>query len=159
MNNPYKIRWDLLIMLVSVWNCFSLPVDIAFNPKAFDSAINVIVNHIIDGMFALDILINFRTSIIDDITGHEIVNPTSIAIIYLKSRFIIDLMATVPFDSVFYSLVSQDVSGQLSLLSLLKLFRVLRLTKIIVYLNTSENIKHSLKIFKLLFFLVVYIHC
>lgn len=51
------------------------------------------------------------------------------------------------------------MSGKLSLLSLLKLFRVLRLTKIISYLNTSENIKHSLKIFKLLFFLIIYIHC
>ena len=35
----------------------------------------------------------------------------------------------------------------------------MRVTKIISYMNTSENIKHSLKIFKLIFFLVLYIHC
>lgn len=71
----------------------------------------------------------------------------------------IDLLATIPFDTLFDGMVDKSVSGKLSLFSLLKLFRVLRLTKIISYINTSENIKHSLKIFKLIFFLVTYIHC
>jgi len=31
--------------------------------------------------------------------------------------------------------------------------------KIISYINASENTKHSLKIFKLLFYLIIYIHC
>ena len=31
--------------------------------------------------------------------------------------------------------------------------------KIISYLNASENMKHSLKISKLLFYLMIYIHC
>lgn len=110
-------------------------------------------------MFAIDLILSFRTSVIDEVTGHEIINPLQIAKMYLKGRFVIDLFATVPFDTLFQSLLSHDVTGQLSLFSLLKLFRLFRLTKIIMYLNTSENIKHSLKIFKLLFFLVVYIHC
>jgi hypothetical protein len=50
------------------------------------------------------------------------------------------------------------MGGQLAILSLLKFFRILRLTKVISYMNASENIKHSLKIFKLLFFLTIYIH-
>lgn len=35
VNNILKIRWDLFIMILSVWNCFSLPVDIAFSPFIF----------------------------------------------------------------------------------------------------------------------------
>lgn len=65
----------------------------------------------------------------------------------------------MPFDSIFSAIINNKVGGNLSLLTLLKLFRILRLSKIILYLNTSENIKHSLKIFKLLFFLLIYIHC
>lgn len=145
-------------MILSVWNCFSLPVDIAFEPKEFDNLPNVVFNHIIDTCFALDIIINFRTSIIDEKTSHEIIDGKLIALMYLRSRFVIDLLATVPFDTLFAS-VAGAVSGKLSLLSLLKLFRVLRLTKIISYMNTSETIKNSLKIFKLLFFLIIYIHC
>lgn len=77
----------------------------------------------------------------------------------MKERFIIDILATVPFDSIFNGILDAKVSGKLSLLSLLKLFRVLRITKVITYMNASENVKHSLKIFKLIFFLVIYIHC
>lgn len=158
-NNPHKIRWDLFIMLVSVWNCFTLPVDIAFEPDFFESPGMIVFNYLIDCVFAVDILINFRTTVIDGKTGLEIIRGKNIAINYLKGRFIIDLLATVPFDSIFMGLLGSSISGKLSLLSLLKLFRVLRLTKIITYMNTSENVKHSLKIFKLIFFLVIYIHC
>jgi Ion transport protein len=109
--------------------------------------------------FAVDTILNFRTTIIEESTGREITEPKKIAMIYIKSRFIVDLLATVPLDTILEGFLGTQVSGKLSLLSLLKLFRVLRLTKIISYLNTSENIKHSLKIFKLLFFLIIYIHC
>lgn len=32
------------------------------------------------------------------------------------------------------------------------------MTKVISFMNTSDSVKHSLKIFKLLFYLVLYIH-
>ena len=77
----------------------------------------------------------------------------------MKSRFIIDLLATVPFDTIFQKFFGKNISGKLSLLSLLKLFRVLRVFKVISYMNASESIKYSLKIFKMLFYLIMYIHC
>lgn len=120
---------------------------------------NQIFNHIIDGIFAVDIILNFRTTLTLESTGIEITNPKQIAIHYLTGRFIVDIIATVPFDSILEGLAGKEVSGKLSLLSTLKIFRVLRLMKIISYLNASENTKHSLKIFKLLFYLIIYIHC
>jgi hypothetical protein len=36
---------------------------------------NVIVNHIIDIIFACDIILHFRTTIINDATGEEIKEP------------------------------------------------------------------------------------
>jgi hypothetical protein len=148
-----------MIMVLSLWNSYSIPVDIAFEPEIFEALGNRIVNHIVDALFAIDMVLNFVTSIVDEATGQEILSPKKIMIHYMKSRFVIDLLATIPFDTIFDGLVDKTVSGKLSLFSLLKLFRVLRLTKIISYINASENIKHSLKIFKLIFFLVTYIHC
>lgn len=145
-------------MIISIWNCFSIPVDIAFEPPAFNTTLNDVVNHFIDALFAIDILLNFRTAYTVEATGLELSEPRQIAINYLKGRFIIDILATVPFDSIFQGFTENGVSGQLAVLSLLKFFRVLRVTKVISYINASENIKHSLKIFKLLFFLVIYIH-
>lgn len=154
-----RTRWDIIIMVLSIWNCFGLPLDIGFNPPIFKTILSVYFNFAIDFCFALDIIFNFRTTISDDLTGDEIVDPKIIASHYLKRRFIIDILATVPFDALLLNSVGKEVSGKLSLLSLLKLFRLLRITKIIMYMNTSESIKHSLKIFKLIFYLMIYIHC
>ena len=146
-------------MIISILNCFIIPVDIAFQPPALESLTAVIFNSIIDAIFGVDIVLNFRTSYIIEATGMELLEPSKIAMHYLKGRFIIDLFATVPFDSILAGLAGRQVSDKLSLLSTLKIFRVLRLMKIISYLNASENTKHSLKIFKLLFYLIIYIHC
>jgi hypothetical protein len=158
-NGRFKLKWDLLIMIISIWNCFIIPVDIAFQPPALEGLMAVTINSIIDVIFGIDIVLNFRTSYIIEATGAELLQPSKIALHYLKGRFFIDLFATVPFDSILAGLAGRQVSGKLSLLSTLKIFRVLRLMKIISYLNASENTKHSLKIFKLLFYLIIYIHC
>jgi hypothetical protein len=47
----------------------------------------------------------------------------------------------------------------LQLFGLLKLVRVLRLNRIITYLNVKEDLKLGLKLAKLIFFLVMYLHC
>lgn len=41
---------------------------------------------------------------------------------------------------------------------ILKLGRVLRLNKIIAFLNVEEDVKASMKLTKMVFFLVIYIH-
>ena len=110
-NHPIKIRWDFLILLFSIWNYFSLPVDIAFNPIIFKTLGNIVFNHIIDICFALDILFHFRTTITDDSTGTEITDPKQIAIKYIKNKFLIDLIATVPFDSIFSDFTTREVTG------------------------------------------------
>jgi hypothetical protein len=148
-----------MILALSIWNCFTIPIDIAFTPPAMEETAFQVINYIIDAIFAIDIFLSFRTSFIDEATGAEVTDPPKIALLYVKNRFVIDLIATIPFDLILVGSAGKDVSGKLSILSTLKIFRVLRLTKVISYLNASENTKHSLKIFKLLFYLVIYIHC
>jgi len=85
-------------MIVSIWNCFMIPVDIAFQPPALEGLLAVVINYIIDVIFGIDIVLNFRTSYIIEATGVELFQPSLIALHYLKGRFFIDLVATVPFD-------------------------------------------------------------
>mmetsp|Transcript_11980 Transcript_11980/g.18513 ORF Transcript_11980/g.18513 Transcript_11980/m.18513 type:complete len:105 (-) Transcript_11980:1057-1371(-) len=42
---------------------------------------------------------------------------------------------------------------------MLKLFRVLRLSRIINYMNSTDEVKLSLKLFQLCLYLILYIHC
>jgi hypothetical protein len=55
---------------------------------------------LIDFAFFVDILVNFRTSFFNPLSGEEIFEPKEIASNYLKTRFIIDILATVPFDLI-----------------------------------------------------------
>jgi len=45
------------------------------------------------------------------------------------------------------------------LFGILKLGRVLRLSKIIQYMSVTEEIKASMKLIKMIFLLIIYIHC
>jgi Ion transport protein len=46
----------------------------------------------------------------------------------------------------------------LNILSVLKITRILRFTKVITFLSTSDNVKLSLRLAKLIFYLLIYIH-
>lgn len=96
----YRTRWDVCIIILSLWICFVLPVQIAFEPDGLDSTGNYYFNNIIDIAFVFDIILNFRTTINNPLTGEEIMDSKSIAISYFKNRFILDLIATIPYDLI-----------------------------------------------------------
>jgi len=58
--------------MLSLWICFALPFDIAFEPEGFKDQAFTIFNYLTDAIFLVDIIFNFRTSISDFITGNEI---------------------------------------------------------------------------------------
>lgn len=72
---------------------------------------------------------------------------------YLTTTFIIDVLATAPFD-----LLAPN-SEEVEIFGILKLGRILRLSKIIRYLRTTNDVKATLRIFKMVLFLSVYLHC
>lgn len=93
------MNWDLIIMLLALFNCFSVPVEMAFEPDFLKLPIIVVLNYMIDFVFLIDILINFRTAYIDEF-GMEQTRGFMMATNYLRNTFIIDILATVPFDTI-----------------------------------------------------------
>ena len=84
------------------------------------------------------------------------------AIEYVKGQFTIDCLATIPFDTIAaFFITSKDnntTSTFFKLLGSLKLIRILRLNKIITFLKTDEDSKAMLKLGKLVFMLILYLH-
>jgi len=74
-----------------------LPISLSF--QAGDETTDLI-NLIVDLAFVMDILIVFRTTILDDESGDEIKDFKTIKHKYLHGRFTIDFLSTVPFDTV-----------------------------------------------------------
>jgi hypothetical protein len=61
-------------------------------------------------------------------TGDEIKLPSKIVTNYLKGRFTIDILATIPFDSIAEQFTGENIStNRFVMFSCLKLIRILRL--------------------------------
>ena len=145
-------------MIAATFNVFVIPLDLAFEPTLFQSTQFLVLNFCIDFLFLVDILLSFRTTYINDRTGAEIREVKLMAKNYLRGQFTIDLLATIPFDALAKLLLQSD-NATFKVFGALKLVRVLRLNKIITYLRSTEEIKAGLKVIKLIFFLIMYLHC
>ena len=110
LNGKPRIRWDFFVFIMSIWNCYSLPFNIAFSDTILDQWYFEALNSITDICFGIDILFNFRTTFLNRQTGDEIANSKQIAINYVSGKFWIDFFATIPFDQI----LGQIIEGRIA---------------------------------------------
>lgn len=123
-----------------VFNSFSIPLDLSFEPIAFKTQQYHIFTVIVDIVFILDIIICFRTTFMDQL-GKEIFDSKMIAINYLKGSFIIDFIAGLPLEYFTHKDIAEQSVIDPKFQGLLKLGRLLRINRIIRYLNTKKDYK------------------
>ena len=98
-NGKLRLRWDLLIILLTLYNCLSIPFNVAFSDSLNESVMNQVFDHLIDVIFFFDLAFNFRTTYVNPKTTLEIIDPREIAINYtLRGRFLIDILSVIPFE-------------------------------------------------------------
>jgi len=91
--------WDLYVMLLAIYNCFTIPFDVAFQPYVGPGWFAW--ERLVDACFGLDLALNFRTTYVNEKTGFEITNQKMVAMNYIKSgRFFVDLGATLPLENI-----------------------------------------------------------
>ena len=100
VNAQAKTNWDLFIMILATFNCFTIPLDVSFEPPSFKNRSFEFINNLVDLAFVLDIIISFRTTFINTRTGDEVTSSKEMSIKYLKGAFTIDVAATLPFDKL-----------------------------------------------------------
>lgn len=105
----FKITWDWFILALVIYTSIEIPFATAFLGNNGHSSRDIwdklssrepheIVNVIVDVMFIIDIIINFRTTFIDGSSDAIVSDPKRIAINYLKTWFVVDFVAAIPFD-------------------------------------------------------------
>ena len=100
----FKFYWDMLIILLAIFNCFSIPLMLAYQPSIHGTTVWSLINWIITGIFAVDLIINFRTTYVDGYKQEIIYDWKLVAFNYFKSfRFWVDLISTIPFEILFES--------------------------------------------------------
>ncbi|XP_010884927.2 potassium voltage-gated channel subfamily H member 7 isoform X3 [Esox lucius] len=134
--SPFKAVWDWLILLLVIYTAIFTPYSAAFLLNDLEeqkrrecgyscSPLNV-VDLMVDIMFIVDILINFRTTYVN--LNEEVVShPAKIAIHYFKGWFLIDMVAAIPFDLLIFGSGSDETT---TLIGLLKTARLLRLVRV-----------------------------
>ena len=154
LSSKLRFRWDILIILLALYNSITIPINIAFDPESLNSVGIAIFESFIDLIFFIDIMINFRTSYISTKTGDEIKDPYLIAKRYIiNGRLILDILSSIPFDKL-----SRNGNDVLPMLGMLKLIRVGRVSVVIRNLNAKSDAKSCYKFMWSVFSLVLYIH-
>ncbi|XP_041103322.1 potassium voltage-gated channel subfamily H member 2-like isoform X2 [Polyodon spathula] len=134
--SPFKAVWDWLILLLVIYTAIFTPYSAAFllndreevNRRDCGYSCNPlnVVDLIVDIMFVIDILINFRTTYVN--SNDEVVSqPGRIAVHYFKGWFLIDMVAAIPFDLLIFRSGSEETT---TLIGLLKTARLLRLVRV-----------------------------
>jgi hypothetical protein len=128
---PVKIAWDLFVGLLIVYSVVVVPFRISFN--VVSEGIFFWLDTGIDVCFFIDIIASFRTPYLDNDTGGYVLMQCSIAFNYLKLWFWIDLVSTVPVDSLFLiaGVGGQEVLRSLRLIRVLRLARLLKLVRLV----------------------------
>ncbi|CAL9690350.1 unnamed protein product [Knipowitschia caucasica] len=134
--SPFKAVWDWLILLLVIYTAIFTPYSAAFllndqeEQKRRECGYSCnplnVVDLMVDIMFIIDILINFRTTYVN--ANEEVVShPARIAIHYFKGWFLIDMVAAIPFDLLIFGSGSDETT---TLIGLLKTARLLRLVRV-----------------------------
>lgn len=154
-------KWDLFIIFLAVYNSIQLPLELAFRPSYLDASWYGFVNHMIDFCFFIDIVLTFNTTFIHPMTGDEVITHKAIAHNYISGQFLIDLVSTVPLEE-FITIFNSNIDGKdaetFVLFSCLKLIRILRLSRLINMSNSSFDFKLQLRLAKILFYIILYLH-
>ncbi|KAM9597705.1 voltage-gated inwardly rectifying potassium channel KCNH6 isoform 1-T1 [Trichechus inunguis] len=134
--SPFKAVWDWLILLLVIYTAVFTPYSAAFllsdqdesrrGDCSYTCSLLTVVDLIVDIMFVVDIVINFRTTYVN--TNDEVVShPRCIAVHYFKGWFLIDMVAAIPFDLLIFRTGSDETT---TLIGLLKTARLLRLVRV-----------------------------
>ncbi|XP_058059832.1 potassium voltage-gated channel subfamily H member 8 [Anopheles bellator] len=120
----FKGCWDWMILVATFYVAVAVPYNAAFVKT---DRLTMVSDVVVEALFIVDILVNFRTTYVSR-KGEVVSDSKSIALNYLRSWFVVDLLAALPFDHLYASNV---ISGEESHIHLVKLTRLLRLARLL----------------------------
>ena len=130
--DKFRLCWDLLLGLIILYNIITVPIRIAFDmqlsleDKSFRSVLITSIEVAFDFMFMIDIVLNFLTAYYK-VDGELVTDFQSIAIKYIRTWLLLDIVASIPFD--FILILAQDGSSSGGVFSSVKMLKTLRVAR------------------------------
>lgn len=124
---PSKVGWDLWVAVLIIYSTVTVPYRLAFG----QSGVKVwpVLDTVTDLCFFIDIMANFRTAYLDS-RGVLVWDTWRIALRYLRTWFLLDLVSTLPLDWLVVTTAQGSVDDSVALRST-KMLRVLRLARLL----------------------------
>lgn len=126
-----RLSWDCASLVLIITEAFILPlsfcfddIEIAFEWIAF-----------VTGFFVIDLFSHFFTGYYKN--GHLVMQQKAIIVHYIKSFFVLDVAASVPWDIIFTGGVSGRFARFGKMLRMIRLLRVLRLNEVVERLEDT----------------------
>lgn len=157
-DGKFKIYWNALILLFTVYSILVEPYQMAFEGTDISSLF--ILEMIIDFLFFLDIIFSCFTGYYDEKFSVE-TNLKKIFLRYLKSWFLFDLVACFPLQLIFEGTSYNSVVRMTNFKRLWRIVRIAKLLRFIKILKNNDQRKNihlafklSIQLERLLFFLL-----
>lgn len=134
-----KPPWDLFLAFVLLFSCLVSPYRIAFVEK--DNLTWLIINNTVDFLFLMDIVIIFNTAYYDE-DFRLVSDRKTIAGAYLRSWFMVDFLAIIPFDVI---LAGSDMNDMVRLARIGRLYKLVKLMKVLRVLKLVRERNNIMK--------------
>jgi len=144
-----RFYWDLIMLIMMMVNLIIIPVGITFFSEQTTTTW-LVFNVASDTIFLVDLVMNFRTGIVNEENSEIILDPKVIKMNYLKSWFVVDLLSSIPVDYIFL-IVEKGFDSEVyktaralrivRFTKILSLLRLLRLSRLIRYIHQWEEVR------------------
>lgn len=152
--SKFRQLWDLLVLTVAIASAIIIPLIIVFD--IFSDLFCTLSTWGITSVFVADIYINFNTAI--SVKGKQIFNRKEIAVRYLKSWFIIDLISAVPVCAIGKVITIGRLGKLLGFLRINRLLKLLKVRKTLHKLGGQKINPSILRLILLVFWILMAAH-
>uniref|UniRef100_A0A673IK03 Hyperpolarization activated cyclic nucleotide-gated potassium channel 3 n=1 Tax=Sinocyclocheilus rhinocerous TaxID=307959 RepID=A0A673IK03_9TELE len=149
--SDFRFFWDFVMLCLMMGNLIILPWGITFFEDQ-NTLPWITFNVASDTLFLADLVLNFRTGIMEGDNSQIILDPQVISRRYLRGWFLVDFISSIPVDYIFLvvdieaRLESAEVYRTARALrivrftKILSLLRLLRLSRLIRYIHQWEEV-------------------
>ncbi|KAH9627395.1 hypothetical protein KSS87_001234 [Heliosperma pusillum] len=157
--SPRYRAWEMLLVILVVYSAWICPFEFAF--LSYKQDLLFIIDHIVNGFFAIDIVMTFFLAYVDSTTYRLIDDHKKIAVRYLSTWFLFDVCSTAPLQSLSFLFGDHRTGGLgFKALNMLRLWRLRRVSSLFARLEKDIRFNYFwTRCIKLVSVTLFAVHC
>ncbi|ETV89130.1 hypothetical protein H257_00503 [Aphanomyces astaci] len=143
--SKFRVRWDILSVVLITYNGFYIPFSIAFGRRTDVPALEVMDQFQImfNVLYFMDVVVNFFSAF--EARGRVEIRWTAIIKRYLLTWFIVDMLAATPVEAIYMALHRHDLTSS-NLNKYFKYLRIVKLSRMLGFTHILNRVEYALLI-------------